>query len=329
MNVKHKQEGCHESFNLYPMASILITGGTGMIGSVLVPALLDKGHRPIVLVRGKIPVGKNNDERVTYSIWDPANGIIDDSVVRSSDAIIHLAGTNVAEKRWTNKRKEEIVQSRVKSGALLSKVLSHPNKVKAVVSSSAIGWYGPDPVVPNPAPFKETDPADESFLGQTCLQWEQSIEAIAQMGIRLVKLRTGIVLGKKGGALEEFRKPLKFGIATTLGTGKQVLSWIHIDDLVRLFITAVEDERFNGVYNAVSPHPITNKELIKALASQRGKFNIPIRVPSFALKLALGELSVEILKSATVSSSKVEQTGFNFEYGRIEKALEDTEKDKR
>lgn len=197
-----------------------------------------------------------------------------------------------------------------------------PNDVKAVISASAIGWYGADPQIPNPAPFTETAPADDSFLGNTSLQWEESINPVVQLGKRLVKLRTGIVLSNEGGAFKEFKKPLNFGTAAILGSGNQVVSWIHITDMVLLYIYAIENTNLHDVYNAVAPQPVSNKELILSIAKYKGGIAIPIHVPQFALKLALGEMSVEILKSATVSSKKIEAAGYNFMFPTIESAVQ-------
>ena len=229
----------------------------------------------------------------------------------------------MADKRWTNKRKNEIIESRTQSSALLVKALKeNSNQVKAVISASAIGWYGADPVIPNPSPFTETDPSDHGFLGETCRQWEESIEPVGQLGKRLVKLRTGVVLSNEGGALVEFVKPLRFGLATILGNGKQIISWIHIDDLCRMYLQAVEDESIEGVYNAVAPKPVSNKELTIGLAKAvKNKFYIALHVPSPVLKLVLGEMSVEVLKSATVSAGKIRSARFNFIYPSIEAAI--------
>jgi uncharacterized protein len=303
------------------MATVLITGGTGLIGTALGQALLNKGYNVIILSRqggDKPPAGQ-----LSYATWNAEQQTIDKEAVGKADYIIHLAGAGVADKRWTEERKQEILDSRVNSCRLIADSLKTiPHKVKAVVSSSAIGWYGADPVIPNPQPFDENHPADTAFLGATCRQWEESIEPVTQGGVRLVKLRTGIVLSKKGGALKEFLKPLKFGIAAILGTGKQVISWIHMDDLVSMYIAAMENETLQGAYNAVAPNPVSNKELTLTLARSRHRFFIPIHVPSFVLKWVLGEMSIEVLKSATVSAAKIEKTGFVFKFPSITAALQ-------
>ena len=293
-----------------------------MIGKALTEALLEKNYKVIILSR-KVASQQPINENLLYAEWDIPNQIIDKIAIERADYIIHLAGAGIADKRWTKKRKQEIVDSRVKSGDLLTKTLQEiPNKVKAVISASAIGWYGADPVIPNPKPFTEDDPADSSFLGETCKQWEESTEPVTQLGKRSVKLRTGIVLSKQGGALKEFEKPLRFGIAAILGNGRQVYSWVHIDDLVRLYITAIEDDNMRGAYNAVTPKPVSNKELTLHLArTKKGSFFIPVYIPSFALKIALGEMSIEVLKSATVSCDKIHYSGFTFLYPTIEAAL--------
>ena len=293
-----------------------------MIGKALTEALLEKNYKVIILSR-KVASQQPINENLLYAEWDIPNQIIDKIAIERADYIIHLAGAGIADKRWTKKRKQEIVDSRVKSGELLTKTLQEiPNKVKAVISASAIGWYGADPVIPNPKPFTEDDPAVSSCLVETCYLCEESTEHVTQLGKRSVKLRTGIVLSKQGGALKEFEKPLRFGIAAILGNGRQVYSWIHIDDLVRLYITAIEDDNMRGAYNAVTPKPVSNKELTLQLArTKKGSFFIPVYIPSFALKIALGEMSIEVLKSATISCDKIHYSGFTFLYPTIEAAL--------
>jgi uncharacterized protein len=160
------------------------------------------------------------------------------------------------------------------------------------------------------------------FLGETCKSWEESIDPVKKLGKRLVRLRTGIVLSNRGGALPEFKKPLNFGVATILGNGKQVMSWIHIEDLCRMYCFAIENTELSGAVNAVSPHPIQSKALVIELAKKlRGKFYIPVYVPAFVLKLVLGELSIEVLKSTTVSNQKIRQAGFNYIFPTIESSL--------
>ena len=307
------------------MATILISGGTGLIGNALTKHLLEKGHKVIILTRNlKRAIDKNFlDERLTYARWNAEEQSIDRHAVEKADYIVHLAGEGIADKRWTEKRKKQIVQSRTQGSAILIKALKEiPNNVKAVISASAIGWYGPDKKEKSPRPFVETDPPDKSFLGDTCRWWEESIQPVKQLGKRLAILRFGIVLANGGGAFAEFKKPIRFGIASILGSGKQVISWIHISDLCRLIMYVLENERMEGVYNAVAPSPVANKELILQLAQRmRGKTFIPIHVPSWVLKTMLGELSIEVLKSATVSSEKVQQTGFQFLYPQIDAAL--------
>lgn len=314
------------------MPTVLITGGTGMIGTALSRHLLNQGYDVIILSRNPIETasvyGASSQQnsfrpsgKIFYARWDIEKNIIDKQALSKADYIVHLAGEGVAKKRWTKKRKEEIRLSRTKSSELLFHCLStQPNNVKAVISASAIGWYGPDQ--PNGKPFTEDLPAADDFLGQTCKAWEDSIDKVQSLNKRLVKLRLGIALSNEGGALAEFKKPVRAGVAAILGTGEQMVSWIHIDDLCRAFIHAIETPEMQGVYNLVAPEVTTNKELALGIArSMNGQFFIPMKVPSFVLKLMMGEMSIEVLKSATVDCSKLQQTGFNFIYPKVGSAL--------
>lgn len=304
------------------MKTILLTGGTGLVGRTLTHHLITKGYKVIILTR-KIP--EATQEQVEYATWDVSFHTIDVQAIQKADYIVHLAGAGVVDKRWTDAYKKEIKDSRTKSSALLVATLqNNTNKVKAVISASAIGWYGADVInVGKQKGFLETDKPANDFLGETCKLWEESIEPVQKLGIRLVKLRTGIVLSNDGGALTEFKKPIKLGIAGILGNGKQMVSWIHIDDLCRMYIAGIENELMKGSYNAVAPEPVSNKVLTMQLAKiMKGRFFIAAYVPAFVLQLMLGDSSVEVLKSTTVSCEKIRQSGFTFLYPDIEHALQ-------
>ena len=301
------------------MANILITGGTGMVGRALTKKLTADGHQVVVLSRN--PAKGKPQQGVRYAAWNVGAGTIDQQAVADADVLVHLAGANVAQGRWTAARKKEIVDSRVQSGALLVKALREmPNKIHTVVSASAIGWYGADPQIPNPKPFAETAPADDEFLGKICVQWESAIEPVEELGKRLVILRIGIVLSNEGGAFAAFKKPAQFGIQAALGTGKQMISWIHIDDLVGLFQKAIADKNMTGVYNAVAPQPVSNERMMEEIGKHGHKL-ASVKVPQFLLKLALGEMSIEILKSATVRSAKAEAAGYVFQFPSVQTAV--------
>lgn len=291
------------------MSTILITGGTGLVGEALCKLLIEKGHQPVVVGR-EIPA--HQQQGVLYATWDINKQTIDMNALLQADHIVHLAGASVFEGRWSEKRKKEILESRTRSSDLLVAALSnHVHKVKSIVSASAIGWYGADRV--QGKAFTEDDPADPGFLGEVCRQWEHHIEQAAPLGIRLVKLRFGMVMSNKGGFMEPLQKALRFGLAIIPGSGKQVISWIHIKDLCRLILFAIENESMKGSINAVSPQPVPFKWLAVEYAKRQKKsFFIPVRIPKFLLKLGLGEKSVEVTKSTTVSCSLLKSYGFGF-----------------
>ncbi len=305
------------------MPAVLITGGTGLIGRNLTSHLINRGYDVIILTRK--PENEEKEKQITYALWDINKEKIDQNALSKADYIIHLAGAGVMDKRWTSAYKKQIVESRTKSSQLIIKSLQqNENKVKAVISASAIGWYGkdPSPVMQPWQGFKESDKPDTEFLGETCRLWEESIEPVKSLGKRLVKLRLGIVLSNDGGAFPEFRKPVRFGIASILGNGKQMISWVHIDDVCRMFIYAIENQTLSGSYNAVAPSPVNNSQLTTQIAELlRKSFYIPVHIPALFLKLFLGEKSIEILKSTTVSCTKIKNEGFSFLYPSIDAAL--------
>ena len=304
------------------METVLITGGTGTIGTAITKLLLENGYNVSILTRDKQREAKAGSG-MTFFHWNIAKGILDKEAISTADHVIHLAGAGIADKRWTKKRKLEILNSRVQSGKLLvNAIQTYPNKIQAVVTASAIGWYGPDPVIPNPKPFTEEMPAYNDFLGQTCQLWEESITPLEKSGIRLVKLRSGVVLSNKGGAIKKFLLPLKFRISTVLGSGNQIISWIHVDDLARIYLKSIQDKNMNGVYNAVSPSVVSNRDLMYTLGKVKLRRNfLRFRVPALILKIVYGELSIEVLKSTTASCGRIKKSGYNFLYPDLQSAL--------
>ncbi len=305
------------------MRTILITGGTGLVGKALTKRLTEKNYEVIILTRSVKDVATKKN--VSYALWNVKEKQIDIEAVKKADAIIHLAGAGVMDKKWTDEYKKEIRDSRVNSSKLLLDTLkNNVHKVQVIVSASAIGWYGEAKIEGHS--FEENEPADKAFLGEVCKEWEESIEPATAMGIRVVKLRTGIVLSEAGGAYPEFKSSLKFGVASILGSGKQMISWIHIDDLCREYIYALENETMEGSYNAVAPNPVNNKAMTLAIAEKvKGSFFIPLHVPQFILTVMLGQRSVEILKSAMVSTEKIMQNGFTFLYPTVKEAIAEIE----
>jgi len=292
-----------------------------MIGKALTQALIERGFNVIIYTRNPGEKQKTKSDKPSYAEWDINKQSLDKNAFAKADYIIHLAGANFADKRWNEKVKKEIVSSRIDSAKLIIESLKTiPNKVKTIISASGISWYGADDRKVS-RPFSETDPPADDFMANTCRQWEAAIEPASFLGKRLIKFRIGPVLSADGGAYVEFKNPVKFGVAGIIGNGKQVLSWIHIDDLVRAILFSMETEQMEGVYNAVSPKPVSNKELILEIAKSTGKFFLPIPAPSFALKIVFGEMIGEILKSTTVSPEKLQKTGFIFQYPDLESAI--------
>lgn len=286
-----------------------------MVGSRLTEMLLQKGYDVRHLSRSR------NTSNVKTFVWDVESQALESEALEGVDTIIHLAGAGVAEKRWTKKRKKEILESRTQSTNLLyTKLREVDHKVKHFISASAIGYYGFDD---NEKVFQEDDKPGTDFLAQVTNQWETEADKIMQLGIRLAKLRIGIVLSKQGGALEPMAKAVRLLVGSPLGNGNQYLSWIHIDDLCRMFIHAVENANVKGAINAVAPNPVTNREMTKAIANQLHKPLIFPAVPSFVLKILFGEMGDIVLKGSKISPAKIIQTGFNYQYTRVEDALAD------
>jgi len=294
--------------------TVLISGGTGLLGSNITQFLQRKGYKVIYLSRKK---GKKNGIKCYQ--WDVAAGTIDAEAVIKADHIIHLAGASVADKRWTDEYKREILESRTKSTALICRALKeNKHKVKSFISASAIGIYGNR----GKELLDEESEVAGDFLAQVCVAWEDEIFKFEVLGIRTVAIRIGIVLSEKGGALPQLILPVKMFVGAPLGGGDQYMSWIHIEDLSAIFVKALEDKNMKGVYNGVSPTPVTNEVLTKAIADKISRPVFPINVPGFALKVIVGEFADSLIGGARVSSHKIEKVGFSFAYPDIDKALD-------
>lgn len=294
---------------------ILITGATGLIGSELVSLLLQNGVSIHYLARSKKEV--KNEPNYQGFLWNPEQGKIDENCLLGVDAIIHLAGAPIS-MRWTQKNKQEIIESRILSTNLLYRTLkSHPNQVKQLVSASAIGIY-PDSL--ENVYTEDNKSIDDSFLGQVVLKWEQAADQFKRLEIKVCKIRTGLVLAKKGGVLKELLKPIKLGAGSAYGSGKQWQSWIHIEDLTHLYYFALQNN-WEGVYNATAPNPVDNEELTKTVAKILEKPYFMPNIPEFLLKLILGEMHILLISSQNVNSQKAQDNGFVFKYRTLEKAL--------
>lgn len=296
--------------------SVLITGGSGLVGRYLTSLLLTEGYKVSHLSRNSNTFGK-----VRVFRWDPEKKIIDPVIFEGIDYLIHLSGANIGEKRWTKKRKEEIVISRVKSASLLHKtVVDNGIRLKAFISASAIGYYG---LVTSDKIFKEEDPPGTDFLGTTCSRWEEAADLFGQEGIRTVKIRAAVVLEKNDAALSKLMLPAKYGFVIRTGTGRQYMPWIHIVDLCNIYLKAIQDMKMNGIYNAVSPEHVNHNDFLKILAKVMNKPVFLPRVPAFILKAILGEMSDVILKGSRISSEKITASGYEFIHPALEKALTD------
>jgi uncharacterized protein (TIGR01777 family) len=294
---------------------ILLTGGTGLLGTHLTKTLLDKGYEVSHLSRTQ----GNNPDVKTY-LWDVAKGEIDENSIIGVDTIVHLAGAGVVDERWSDERKQELIDSRTKSIGLIYQVLRKKNHiVNSVISASATGFYGDR----GAEVLTEESDSGSDFLADVCIKWEAAVDNGKELGLRIVKFRTGIVLDKNGGALPQLANPVKWGVGSPLGSGKQWMPWIHWRDVVKMYIYGIENAALSGVYNMTGPNPVTNKQLTKAVATQLHKPFWAPNVPVFVLKLILGEMRIAVLESAKTSSKKIEDTGFKFDYPQLSGALKD------
>lgn len=288
------------------MAKILITGGTGLVGTRLAQMLIEKNHEVVILSR--------NPKKENEFKWNLSKNYIDKEAFKKVDYLIHLAGAGIADERWTDQRKKIIIDSRVETANLLFTTLKENNiSIKGFISASGIGYYG---AITTDTIFKETAPVGNDFLGEVCKKWEDAAHQFKTLKIPVTILRTGIVLSKKGGALEKMRLP----VISPLGSGQQYLPWIHIDDMCEMYIQAIEGS-LEGIYNAVAPEHHTSKTFSKSLAKSIKRPYVGICVPSFMLKVLFGDLSVILLQGSRISAKKIEKNGYSFRFKTLKKAL--------
>jgi uncharacterized protein (TIGR01777 family) len=298
------------------MSTVLIAGGTGLIGQRLSQLLKGKNYEVLHLSRHK-DLGA---EFPAYQ-WDLKKGTIDEAAIEKADYIVNFAGAGIADKPWTKARKQLIIDSRVDSTRLLKKYIAQKKSpLRAYIAASAVGYYGNR----GEQLMKESDPpGSQGFLSESVKLWENAIQEVASTGTRTAVIRIGIVLSTQGGALEKILLPFKFFNGAYFGDGQQWVSWIHIDDLCQMFVEAIENEQFKGVYNGVSPHPARNKELVFTIKKALGKPAVILPVPEFALRLALGQMADTIFESTKVASEKIEKAGFGFQFPHLEPAIRD------
>ncbi|ARV09042.1 TIGR01777 family protein [Winogradskyella sp. PC-19] len=296
---------------------VLITGATGLVGKKIVKLCLKDGIAVNYLTTSKSKLKSQDNYKGFY--WNPVAGEIDKSCFEDVDAIINLVGASIS-KRWTDTYKKEILESRTLTAKLLKKSIEDNSfNIKQIVSASAIGIYPSSLVNYYEEDF---DTVSDTFLGEVVEKWEEAVDGFKSSGLDVCKIRIGLVLSENGGALPEIIKPIKFGAGAAFGSGEQWQSWIHVTDLAHLFLYAVK-HGLTGVYNAVAPNPVSNTELTKSSAKVLSKPLILPNIPKFAMKLALGEMHILLFESQRVSSSKIEQEGFEFTFPNLEPALQD------
>ena len=293
--------------------NILIAGATGVVGEQLVSKLLAEGHQVSILARK--PTSQTNAKVFQ---WDVYQQTIDQNAFEGIDTIINLTGEGIADKPWTAERKQQIIDSRVKSAALIFKAVVATNaNIESYISASAVGIYGDraDEVL------DEETMSGTGFMADCCIAWEKAADQGIALGIRVVKIRIGIVLSERGGALGTMEKPIKYFAGSGLGSGQQWMPWIHIDDLVNIFVHSIKDKNMFDAYNATAPSPVTNKTFTQVLGKVLNRPIWPFNVPKFVLKAILGEMSILPLISTNTSAQKILNTGFQFRYLNLEDAL--------
>ena len=296
------------------MHRVVITGGTGLIGSYLSTILASDGWHVVHLTRSGIKRGRYESYR-----WDPDNGYCDREAFREGDAIIHLAASNIGEGRWNEARKREIIRSRTVTGQLLHRMTIGAGMMPSVyITASGVNYYGTEI---SEKIFSESDPPAGDFLGETCRLWEATADAFSGKGVRVVRLRTAVVLARSGSALNRMTAPARAGLVVRLAPGNQYFPWIHIADLCGIYNKALADSTMSGAFNAVAPHHVTHDQLMNEVARQK---HLPVflpHVPVWLLRAVFGEMAVILTAGSRISSDRLSATGFRFRYPDISSAL--------
>ena len=294
--------------------NILITGGTGLVGKALLEKLKANQHNVRILTRSK-------SEKENEFYWNVADKKIDDQAFENLDCIIHLAGANISE-RWTDDYKKELYSSRIDSANLLFEYCEKKEiKLKSFISASGINYYGT--FTSNQILTEESGIIKNDFLAKLCEDWENAADQFLKLADRVVCLRTAVVLSKEAGAYPLLKKTVDLNIGSGVGTGNQWMNWIHIDDLVNMYVLAVESININGKYNAVADDIPTNKDFMKTLAKTANKFFLPINVPTFIMKSVFGEMSSIILEGTRADNKKIKLAGFDFKFSKVYEAFDD------
>jgi len=296
------------------MATILITGASGLIGQALSNALIAQGHRVHKLGRGPSNVAQNTFQ------WDLVKGTVDERCLEGVSHIVHLAGAGIADKRWTRPRLKELIESRAASARLLlSAVQGSGRQIEAFVSAAGINYYG---AVTTGKVFNEADPPGNDTIAHISVEWEKAVDEW-ETHARVVKLRTPMVLAREGGALKKLALPVRLGAGAALGSGKQWVPWVHLDDLVRIYLAALFSAGYRGAYNVNTGMDVTNDSLMRTLAQVIGRPYFVPNVPGFLLRLALGELADILLAGSRASNERLLALGFTFEHRELKSALKD------
>lgn len=294
------------------METILITGGSGIIGMRLSELLTEQGYE----VRHLSRTVKGTEKYLTYK-WDLSSNYIDSNALNGVDHIVHLAGENVGDKRWTKSRKSSIISSRIDTAQLLANELKG-RSIKSYISASGISYYG-SKTTENI--YQETAPAGADFLAKVSVDWENAADNFISRVDRIVLLRTGVVLSPEGGALEKMIQPIKMRIGSPLGSGKQYMPWLHIEDICGIYIKAIKDEQMSGIYNAVASEHVTNGEFTKHIAAILKRKLWAPKVPAFLLRLLFGEMAIIILEGSRIDNQKIKDAGYVFQYDSLDSAL--------